>query len=264
MVCFDNDDPSASLTEMRPMTLTMMLYIACCWPICSQGAISALLTSASGSHLTLITEINDRRPLLNLKSANHAKSIFGSNANQVKFPFCPIWGKNVNMMFYLESWSQIFPNPGGLKWENTTEGKLTFLTFWWRWWWLFQGLWWEFQGFLWWFQSMKMRQWPEWSRSSPCSWKWTHWFPHQPFLNVTCQIFMIPYRFVLCGQPPHVNSQLRISVEEPESTAMTSSRMTVTTRGSWGRMTMRMVTGMAMMLMIKVMLMIIVIVMIIL
>ena len=30
MVCFDNDDPSASLTEMRPMTLTMMLYIACC------------------------------------------------------------------------------------------------------------------------------------------------------------------------------------------------------------------------------------------
>ena len=57
-------------------------------------------------------------------------------------------------------------------------------------------------------------------------------FPINLFLNVTCQIFMIPYRFVLCGQPPHVNSQLRISVEEPESTAMTSSRMTVTTRGS--------------------------------
>ena len=92
-------------------------------------------------------------------------------------------------MFYLESWSQIFPNPGGLKWENTTEGKLTFLTFWWRWWWLFQGLWWEFQGFLWWFQSMKMRQWPEWSRSSPCSWKWTHWFPHQPFFKCNLSNF---------------------------------------------------------------------------
>ena len=56
--------------------------------------------------------------------------------------------------------------------------------------------------------------------------------PSTFFLNVTCQILMIPYGFVLCGQPPHVNSQLRISVEEPESTAMTSSRMTVTTRGS--------------------------------
>ena len=94
---FINDDPSASLTEMRPMT--MMLYIACCWPICSQGAISALLTSASGSHLTLITEINDRRPLLNLKSANHAKSIFGSNASQVKFPFFPIWGNKCKSCF---------------------------------------------------------------------------------------------------------------------------------------------------------------------